>query len=148
MFLTSLYQISDSRLHLRTVFQKYDMINNLELSMKACGFSPSVSVTARFSLSSYSEFIYQYLWHLFFSLSPLSWERIGQHGEAKAPVKWLYHGETRAGRGPRLKAEWQAAETIKIELLSLAARALLIQTGVQAALIHTHSHTHLLSCGT
>lgn len=63
-------------------------------------------------------------------------------------MKWLYRGETRAGRGPRLKAEWQAAEAIKIEPLSLAARALLIQAGAQAALIHTHSHTRLLSCGT
>lgn len=69
-------------------------------------------------------------------------ERRGQCGEAQAPVKWLYRGETRAGRGPRLKAEWQAAEAIKIELLSLAARALLIQAGAQAALILTHTHTY------
>lgn len=60
-------------------------------------------------------------------------------------MKWLYRGETRAGRGPRLKAEWQAAEAIKIEPLSLAARALLIQAGAQAALIHTHIYSHTFS---
>ncbi len=63
-------------------------------------------------------------------------------------MKWLYRRETRAGRRPRLKAEWKEAEAIKIETLSLAARALLIQAGAQAALLHTYSHTHLLSCGT
>lgn len=66
-------------------------------------------------------------------------------------MKWLYRGEARAGGGPRLKAEWQAAEAIKIEPLSLAARALLIQTG-DSGHSHPHSyvvrHTHLLSCGT
>lgn len=77
-------------------------------------------------------------------------ERRGQRVEAQAPVKWLYRGKTRAGRGLRLKAEWQAAEAIKIEPLSLAARALLIQAGAQAAVIHVHSHAHahLFSCGT
>lgn len=86
---------------------------------------------------------------IFSPLSPclLLWERRGQRGEAQAPVKWLYRGETRAGRGPRLKAEWQAAEAIKIEPLSLAARALLMHAGAQAAL-RTVAHTHLLSCGT
>ena len=83
--------------------------------------------------------------------SPPPWEWRGQRGEAQAPVKWLYRGETRAGGGPRLKAEWQAAEAIKIEPLSLAARARLIQAGAQAALFYTHTqhtHTHLLSSGT
>lgn len=118
-----------------------------------CSLFLSICLT-RSSSQSQGELIYQYLWHLFFSLSPLSWEWRGQRGEAQAPVKWLYRGETRAGRGPRLKAEWQAAEAIKIEPLSLAARALLIQTGAQATRTHIHSHTHTfypvvleLTCG-
>lgn len=71
-------------------------------------------------------------------------------------MKWLYRGETCAGGGPRLKAEWQAAEAIKIEPLSLAARTLLIRMGAQASRVshtrtpraHTDKHAHLLSCGT
>lgn len=68
----------------------------------------------------------------------------------QAPVKWLYRGETRAGWGPPLKAEWQVAETIKIKLLSFAARALLIQTGAQGTSICslTQVLTHSLSGGT
>lgn len=110
-------------------------------------FLLSVSLSAR--SQSRGELVYQYLWHLFFSLSHsffLREERL--RGEVRAAVKWLYRGETRAGRGPRLKAEWQAAEAIKIETLSLAARALLIQAGAQAALVHTHTCAHLLSCCT
>lgn len=57
----------------------------------------------------------------------------------------------RGGRELRtpLKSEWQAAEAIKIELLSLAARELLVQTGVRATFTHTRMHTHtqaLLGC--
>lgn len=119
--------------------------------MKACGvnapFSLRLSHSQLVSVSGWAHISIP-LASFLLSLSPLSWERRGQRGEAQAPVKWLYRGETRAGRGPRLKAEWQAAEAIKIEPLSLAARALLIQAGAQAALIHTHSHTRLLSCGT
>lgn len=80
----------------------------------------------------------------FSSLAPLSWvrwkrrRRRGQSEEAQAPVKWLYHGETCAGRRPHLRTEWQAAEAIKIEALSLAARALLIQTRGSG---HSHPHT-------
>ena len=112
--------------------------------MRACGLrapfsSQSVSLAARLSLRVSS---YINTSGIFSSLSPLSWEQRGQRGEARAPVKWLYRGETRAGRGPRLKAEWQAAEAIKIEPLSLAARALLIQAGAQATRTHICSHTH------
>lgn len=60
-------------------------------------------------------------------------------------MKWFYRGKKCAGRGVRLKAEWQAVETIKIEPLSLAARALLIQAGAQANAIHTHRHLHTFS---
>lgn len=116
--------------------------------MQASGVNAPSSLTSRLSLRVSS---YINTSSIFSSPSLLfpgrGGERRGQNGEAQAPVKWLYRGETRAGRGPRLKAEWQAAETIKIESLSLAARALLIQAGAQAALIHTHPHilTHLVS---
>lgn len=133
-----------------------DMINDLVLSVKACGVNASLCPALSHSqLISVSEraCISIPLPIFFFLASLLSWEREkgerrGQRWEAKAPVKWFYHGETRAGRGPRLRAEWQAAETIKIEPLSLFARAVLIQAGVQATLIHTHSLTLGLSCGT
>lgn len=69
-------------------------------------------------------------------------QRRGQCGEAQNRVKWLYRWETRAGRRLRLKAEWQAAEAIKIEPLSLAARVLLIQAGTRASVTHTCAHTH------
>lgn len=122
---------------------KSDTINNLDLSMKACGVNAPFSLLLlRSSSQSQGELIYQYLRHLFFSLS-FPWESRGQRGEARAPVKWLYRGETCAGGGPRLKAEWQAAEAIKIEPLSLAARTLLIRMGAQASRVsHTHSQTH------
>lgn len=90
--------------------------------MKACGLN-----------ASQGELVYQYVCHLFFSLSLSSFhgrggEQRGRRRQALAPLKWIYRGGdgrgARAVGGPRLKAEWQAVEAIKIEPLSLAARAL------------------------
>lgn len=88
-------------------------------------FSPSRTVLLSLSASSYFN-TSGIVSSLSLSFPPLSLESRGQCVEVQAPVKWPYSGETHTGRGPHLKAEWQAAEVIKIELLSLAARALLI----------------------
>lgn len=55
-----------------------------------------------------------------------------------SPCEVVYRGKRRAGRGLCLKTEWQAVEAIKIEALSLPARALLTQAGAQDAAVHTH----------
>lgn len=75
----------------------------------------------------------------------------GPAAERTTSVKWLYHGEARADRASlpplHLKAEWQAAEAIKIEPLSPAARALLIGGRVGwGGLAHSHSQTGAPVC--
>lgn len=116
----------------------------------------SKSTTACFpSAGSSNQSSSQYRHHLLLSFCRCrAQESAGRCGEVRAPVKWRYRGATRAHRGPRLKSEWQAAEAIKIELLSRAARELLEQTGVQAtfsltrtrartnARTHTQARTH------
>lgn len=104
----------------------------------------SKSTTACFpSAGSSSQSSSQYRHHLLLSFCRCrAQESAGRCGEVRAPVKWRYRGATRAHRGPRLKSEWQAAEAIKIELLSRAARELLEQTGVQATFSLTRTRTH------
>lgn len=106
----------------------------------------SKSTTACFpSAGSSNQSSSQYRHHLLLSFCRCrAQESAGRCGEVRAPVKWRYRGATRAHRGPRLKSEWQAAEAIKIELLSRAARELLEQTGVQAtfSLTRTRARTH------
>lgn len=109
-------------------------------------FFPHLSLTAQLSLRVRSCITTP---GTFSSVSLSSLQRRGERPvwRGTSPVKWLYRRKTYAGIGLCLKAEWRAAEAIKIEALSLAARALLIQAGAQAAVIHTLSllHTHTFS---
>lgn len=89
MFFALLYQISFSRLHTRTVFQKYhqQFRSEHEGQQSECSFFfPSVSFSLLVCLRG--EFIYQYLWHLFSLSSVLGEEERGEASVGRRKPVW------------------------------------------------------------